>query len=822
MKIPLLWLSDYVELSLSPDEMAHRLSMAGAEVETVEGGADWDGVSVGLVTAVEPHPNADRLRLATVDVGEGEPQTVVCGAPNVAVGQKIAFAREGARLIDPRSGERKKLRRSKIRGVVSAGMVCSERELGLSDEHTGILVLEPDVPLGVPLEQALARAVLARTVLEISATPNRPDHLSVLGIAREVAALTGQTVQEPDRSFAGDGPPVEERTSVVIEDPDLCARYIATVITGVKVGPSPSWMQEALLSAGQRPINNVVDVTNYVMLELGQPLHAFDFERLRGGRIVVRRARAGERLRLIDGSEQALAPDSLVIADAEEAVAVAGVMGGAGSEVSEATTTILLEVASFDSASIRRTAAALKQRTEASTRFEKGLNPELAAVASERAMRLLLETAGGRADAGRVDSYPGEQPAATVRLARRRVEQVLGLDVPAERVRSILAALGFDVRASGADGFEVVAPYWRTDIHIADDLVEEVARILGYDALPSAPLRGSIPDPDPQPLLETRESARDALKGAGLIEVINYVTTSEAIIARVQPPESITQAPPLRLFNPLNMERDQLRTTLRPGLLESYAAAVRRRRDAGGGALGLFEVGKVFWSRADDLPDERWLVAALCGGAVAPFLLEGGSGEGGRGVDFFDAKAVAEAVASSLGVAFRYEAPAAGEGDPALEAGESARIGVGGPSGGKMVGVLGRVQAAVRERFDIEDEVYLLELDVSALAALPRASINVGRVSRFPAVSEDLAVVVEASTPAGAVEAVLLRQELVERAELFDVYVGPQIPSGKRSLAYALTYRAPDRTLTDAEVAAVRASMVGELGRELGGVVREG
>ena len=819
MKIPLLWLSEYVELPLSPDEMAHRLSMAGAEVEAVEGGADWDGVSVGLVTAVEPHPNADRLRLATVDVGEGEPQTVVCGAPNVAVGQKIAFAREGARLIDPRSGERRKLRRSKIRGVVSAGMVCSERELGLSDEHTGILVLEPDVPVGLPLEQALARAVLARASLEISATPNRPDHLSVLGIAREVAALTGQTVQEPDRSFAGDGPPVERRTSVVIEDPDLCARYIATVLTGVKVGPSPSWMQEALLSAGQRPINNVVDVTNYVMLELGQPLHAFDFERLRGGRIVVRRARAGERLRLIDGSEQALAPDSLVIADAEEAVAVAGVMGGAGSEVSEATTTVLLEVASFDSASIRRTAAGLKQRTEASTRFEKGLNPELAAVASERTMRLLLETAGGRADTGRVDSYPGEQPPMTVRLPLRRVEQVLGLDVPAERVRSILAALGFDVRASGDDGFEVVAPYWRTDIHIADDLVEEVARILGYDALPSAPLRGSIPGPDPQPVLETRESARDALKGAGLIEVINYVTTSEAIIARVQPPESIAQAAPLRLLNPLNMERDQLRTTLRPGLLESYGASARRRRDAGGGgALGLFEVGKVFWSRADDLPDERWIAAALVGGAVAPFLLEGDSGEGGRGLDFFDVKAVTEAVAASLRVAFRYSAPPAGEADPALEAGESARIAV----GKQIVGVLGRVQASVRERVDIDEEVYLLELDVSALAALPRAAINVRRVSRFPAVSEDLAVVVEASTPAGAVEAVLLRQELVERAELFDVYVGPQIAAGKRSLAYALTYRAPDRTLTDAEVASVRASMVEELGRELGGVVREG
>ena len=407
MKVPLRWLADYVPITLPVEELAHRLSMAGAEVESIERTGDWgDLVRVGLVTGVEPHPAADRLRLATVDYGGDAPQTVVCGAPNVAAGQKIAFALEGASLHDAHSGKTRKLKRSKIRGVVSAGMVCSELELGLSDEHEGILVLDDAAAVGTPLSE-----VLGETVLDITPTPNRPDHFSVLGIAREVAALTGQAVREPEIDYPQEGPPIAEGTSVEIADPDLCGRYIATIIRGIRVGPSPEWLQRRLAASGQRPINNVVDVTNFVMLEMGQPLHAFDYDRLDEGRIVVRRPRPGEAITLLDGSDHQLGADHLLIADATTGRALAGVMGGADSEVAPETTNVLLEAAGFAPDNTRRTAAALKQRTEASLRFEKGLNPELAALASARAMRLLLETGGGIADHGVADAYPGEAAA---------------------------------------------------------------------------------------------------------------------------------------------------------------------------------------------------------------------------------------------------------------------------------------------------------------------------------------------------------------------------------------------------------------------------
>ncbi len=364
--------------------------------------------------AVEPHPNADRLTLATVNLGGGESITVVCGAPNVAAGQKIAFARTGARLIDGHTGEPSVLRAARIRGVESAGMVCSEKELGLSDYHEGILVLPEDAPLGTPLA-----GYLGDTILDLDVTPNRPDCLSVLGVAREVAALTGGSVREPPHTYPEEGPPIAERASVEIADPDLCYRYVATLIDGVKVGPSPAWMQERLLAAGMRPINNIVDITNYVMMELGQPLHAFDFDAIRGGKIIVRRARRGEPLATLDGVQRRLEPDMLVIADPGGAVALAGVMGGADSEVSDATTSILLESANFNNISIRRTSNALKLKSEASSRFDKGLSPELSAIAARRATKLIVELAGGRAALGIVDVYPGKAPRDQDRSAPR-------------------------------------------------------------------------------------------------------------------------------------------------------------------------------------------------------------------------------------------------------------------------------------------------------------------------------------------------------------------------------------------------------------------
>ena len=813
VRVPLNWLREYVDVTMPVEELAHRLSMAGAEVdEIVNTGGEWEGVSVGLVTEIAPHPNADRLRLATVDVGDGAPQTVVCGAPNVAEGQHIAFAREGAMMVDAHSGDLKKLRKSKIRGVESAGMVCSERELGMSDEHEGILVLDDRLADGTALGTPL-RDVLGEWVLDIASTPNRPDHNSILGIAREVAALTGETVREPDASYETSGPAVEVRTSVEIMDADLCPRYTAAVIEGLTVQPSPSWMQEALVAAGQRPINNVVDVTNYVMLEMGQPLHAFDFEKLGGGRIIVRRAAEGESIRLIDDSTHKLTTENLVIADADQAVAVAGVMGSGDSEVSESTTLVLLEAATFVGPNNRRTAAALKKRTEASQRFEKGLSVDLAMAASKRAMKLLLEAGGGKADAGHVDAFPGDGATVLVEMPRARLTQVLGVEVDEARVVAILESLGFVVRTSEA-AYSVDVPYWRSDVRIADDVVEEVARIIGYDNLPSVALSGAVPDPEPQPLLLRREAIRDALAAAGFREVINYSATSATTraLAPSGPSSPADERTALRLLNPMSSERDELRTSLRAGVLQNFGANVRQQR----GPLGLFEVGKVFWPREGDLPEERLQLVAVYGGTVGGDAHQAET----RPVDFFDAKGVAEGLGASLRMALTFDQAQAADGS--LVEGASAVVNAVATADGEALGVLGQVRPDVAARFDIEGPLFLLELDVTALSALPEASTTVGSLSRFPSVEEDLAIVVDDEIPAATVAALLTRQKLVESVALFDVYRGEQIEVGKKSLAYAVSYRAADRTLTEKDVTRVRRGIVKQLERELGASLREG
>ncbi|MFN8559696.1 MAG: phenylalanine--tRNA ligase subunit beta [Dehalococcoidia bacterium] len=453
MKIPVKWLSEYVPMTLPLDDLAWKLTLGAAEVEGItRSGGDWDRVRVAEVLRVEPHPNAERLRLVTVNLGDRE-QRVVCGAPNVAQGQRIAFGEVGARLIDGHTGGPMELKPAKIRGVESAGMVLSERELGMSEDHEGILVLPPDAPVGTPLRDFLGDAVL-----ETASWANRPDLLSIMGVAREVAALTGQRVREPAVTLDESGRPAAARVTVRIDDPDLCPRYTAMVIEGITIGPSPVWMQERLTAAGMRPINNVVDITNYVMLEYGQPLHAFDYDRIRGQAISVRRARPGETLVTLDGEPRGLTPDMLAICDPEGPVALAGVMGGRDSEVHDGTRTVLLEAATFNGPNIRRTAFRLKMRSEASARFEKGLPAELAPVGARRAAQLMAELCGGRVAPGIVDAYPAPAPHPSVVTPAARLRQVLGIDIPPGRVREVLTALGFEVAWSAPDTYVVTPP----------------------------------------------------------------------------------------------------------------------------------------------------------------------------------------------------------------------------------------------------------------------------------------------------------------------------------------------------------------------------
>lgn len=799
MRVPLRWLSEYVDLTVEPEVLARKLTVAGAEVGEVISTGTWDGIYVAQVLKVEPHPNADRLRLATVNAGGEEKPRVVCGAPNIKKGQKVAYATLGSKLIDGHTGEVVTLKAARIRGVESQGMICSEKELGLSDEHEGILVLPPEAEVGAPLA-----SVLGDTVFDIDVTANRPDWLSILGIAREAAALTGVKWRDPSIQYPTGKASAAKFVKVQIEAPDLCPRYVGAIIENVKVGPSPQWMQDRLRAAGMRPINNVVDITNYVMLEMGQPLHAFDYEKVRGKRIVVRRAHKNERITLLDGSKHRLGEDVLVIADGEGPTAVAGVMGGGMSEVSARTKTVLLEAANFNGPSIRRTSQALKLRTDASTRFEKGLSRLLPPIAAQRAVKLMVELCGGRAANGLVDCYPAPEKEHRITLTMARLERVLGLSLPPEQVRRVLTSLGFGCRWMPPDRFIVRVPYWRTDVWIADDVVEEVARIIGYDELPTTQLRGAIPEDVPQPLRDLRERVRSAMAAAGMQEVITYSLTDMESLERVLSREDLAITPPLRVANPLSRQYEYARTTLRHALLQTLAANIGGKQDL----LALYEVARVYIPRNGDLPHE---VETLCG-VISGRRPDRWGQPSGDPADFYDAKGALDYLFGELRLAAEYREAT----EFAYLPGRTAAVFV----GDARVGLVGQVHPDVAASFDIGRDVVMFEVDIEAL--LPHVSpvVRYQPISHYPAVEEDLAVVVGADVPAGKVRELIRGFPLVADARIFDVYTGDPVPPGKKSLAFSVSYQAPDRTLTEADVAKQRARIVERLRRELDAELR--
>lgn len=797
MRVPLSWLAERVPLRTPPDELARRLTIAGLETAYDPGpGAGWANVVVGLVTDVRPHPNADRLRLADVDTGDAT-QTVVCGAPNLAAGQKIAFARVGAVLANGKTGEPMELTAAVIRGVESAGMVCSERELGLSDEHEGILVLSAESPVGAPLADALPSG----GALEVEVTPNRGDCLSVLGVAREVAAVTGERVAEPPADYPEEGAPIADAASVEIADAALCSRYTCSLIRGVSVGPSPDWLRKSLEDAGHRSINNVVDVTNYVMLECGQPLHAFDLDQVRDGRIIVRPAAEGERFASLDGQEHALRPPMLMIADPERAIGLAGVMGGANSEMTESTRNVLLESATFNATNTRRTANALKLRTDASLRFEKGLNPELAERALRRATRLILEMAGGEAAQGVCDEFPGKSSAPRIPFSHAGLRRLLGADFPEAQVRGALDALGFAVEDAADGAMTVTPPYWRTDVNIEEDVIEEVARIIGYDVIEGAPLEGAVPSAIPQPERALREEARDALVAFGLQETISHTLVSREDAALPDGRE------PLAVHNPMSQEQSCLRTSLRPALLRGAALALRQTR-----AGGVFETGRVFIPRPDDLPDERETAAVvLAGPREAPHWERGANDANApEWAGFYDAKGVAEGLLARFGVSAAFERAS----DPMLHPGRSAAILV----NGEPVGVVGELSADAVKAFDLAaPKAAMMEVDLQRLAPhVPAMRSSFAPFSRYPSATRDIAPDLSVRVSAQAALDVIAAHPLVVRATPFDLFEGGALPEGVKSLTFNAEFQSPDRTLTAGEVndavAAIRKRMEVELG----------
>jgi len=800
MKVSLKWLSDYVDITVPPGELAERMTMAGVEASEIRViGENWGNILVGKIVGVDAHPNADRLRLVTVDLGKQQ-STVVCGAPNVAVGDKVAFAHVGARLVDGHTGAVVELKPAKIRGVASEGMICSERELGISDRHEGIMVLPAEVSVGAPLSECIGD-----TILDLDITPNRPDCLSVIGIAREIAALTGNKLNLPDVHYDESEDAIGSFVSVEIVEPDLCPRYCASLLTGVKITSSPQWLQQRLLACGMRPISNIVDVTNYVMLEYGQPLHAFDYKKIRGEQIIVRRAQKGEAITSLDGVERALDQNLLVIADKERPVAVAGIMGGLDAEVTDDTTVVLIEAANFNQAVIRRGGSDLRLSSEASLRFEKGLSRDLPLVALKRATQLMAELTGAKTARGMIDVYPGKRQTEPMLLSAAQVERLLGMDVGVSEIVKSLELLGFVCEQTETiSQIRVNIPWWRTDIGCTADLVEEVIRIIGYDNVPTTMLSAPIPEREPMPMLDLRRRLRSGLVGCGFQEVLTYSLTNLEAMSKLSPEHHQESSAWVRVSNPMSKDYEYLRTSLRAGIL-SVLARNERYQEKG---IRLFEVGKVFLPRENDLPTEKEM---LCVVLNSPRSESHWWGEA-KPVDFFTTKGIVETLVSQLRLVVSFEA---GE-DESLCLGRTANIVV----DNNVVGVIGELRPKVCEAFDLSEAVYLIEFDLEKLLSFTSGSKEYQPIPRYPSSARDVALLVDERITYHQVYSVIRSFPLVNQVTLFDLYGGKQVPTGKKSFAIRIVYQSPVHTLTDEEVNEAQQQILDQLYQELGAALR--
>jgi phenylalanyl-tRNA synthetase beta chain len=800
MRVPLRWLAEWIAL---PDEAAllARLTQGGLEVEeVVRVGPDLSGVRVGHVLTCEKHPQADRLSLCRVDLGEAEPAQIVCGAPNVAAGQKVAVVSPGARLPDGR-----KLQKAKIRGVTSHGMICSAAELGLAEQADGILVLDVAAPAGAPVDSVLA---VGERVVDLALTPNRGDCASLLGVAREVRAHFGGDVEIPPTEAPEQGPSAAADLRVEIADPAGCLRYTARLVRGVRVGSSPAWLQQRLEAAGMRPIDVVVDVTNLVMLEFGQPLHAFDAGTLRGGVVRVRRALPGEKLTTLDGETRTLEPDDLLIADAERAIALAGVMGGAETQVTDRTRDVLLESAHFDATYVRRTARRLGLHSEASYRFERQVDTAGVRRACDRAARLLGELANGSVAPGVLEATGDEVNAEPViTLAPERVNRLLGTALSGAEISALLARVEVRVDDAVASPLRCRVPSWRNDLRRAEDLVEEVARIHGFDEIPA-----TLPVQRLAPVVVARsrrvsEAARNALSAAGLFECMTLPFARPADLDRMGLATDDARRRLVRLQNPLTEDEGALRTFLLPSLLGVVQANRARQVER----IRIFEVGRTFHPRAgDELPDERLALAAA--------ITQGGERLWDAGAPiFFELKGALEQVFEAIGVAAEFSP---GGGEPFWHPTSSAHLEV----AGRPVGGLGELHPDVAARFEIDVPCALLSLDLDALIASRLAMHRFEEPSRQPQMRRDLAVLLPRDAAAGRVlEAIrsTAGPHLVEAA-VFDRYEGPGIPEGRVSVAFRLVFQRPDRTLTDAEVTRASERVVAMLADRFRGELRHG
>ena len=801
MKFTLNWLKDYIDFDLSPEELSDRLTMAGLEVEDViYQGKGLENIVTAQITELTPHPNAEKLSLCKVTDAENN-YDIVCGAANMKAGDKVALAKIGAKLPPgPKFAEGLKIKKTKIRGEVSEGMLCAENELGLGEESDGIIILSESANVGSEIVDELG---LNDVVFEVGITPNRPDCLSVIGVAREVAALTGKTVKHPDLKIAEEGEDINNVAKVELLDPEKCPRYSCRVIKNVKIGPSPAWLKRRLESSDIRSINNVVDITNFVLLEFGQPLHAFDYNLLEENKIVVRAAKDGEIIKTLDGIERKLTPSDLLICDGKKPVALAGVMGGASTEVSENTKDVLLESAYFDPVTIRRTSKATGLRSESSYRFERGVDPNSIVKALNRAAELMRELTDGEIATGVIDEYPIPIEPTEVHLSLDKANQVLGTNIGSDELTKIANGLEFDVIHSSGSEFTFRIPTFRVDITREIDLIEEAARLHGYNNIPTTLPSVKMKSDKVNINKFVQDKFEEVFISSGFNEVINYSFEDQSLLSLINQTEA------LKILNPLTTESSAMRTSLVPGLLKNAILNLNHQEQD----LRLFEIGKVYLPvENSELPNEIRKIAATATGTRMPEFW------GKEEFDFFDFKSILEKSFKSLMIWDDVEFQDAQEIE-FLHPGKSAKLMI----GDKQIGCIGELHPNLSEKLDISKNLYVLEIDLDTTAAISKEkSKSFKPLPKFPSVRRDIALIIDNSIPVGGIleEIDKIGSSLIEDAAIFDVYTGDHVEEGKKSVAVSLQLRASDKTLTEEEVNKVQDKTLKKLGLALGAELR--
>ncbi|MDP4200624.1 MAG: phenylalanine--tRNA ligase subunit beta [Bacteroidota bacterium] len=806
MRISLNWLSEYISVPFivgdGPVELSDRLTMLGIEVEAIERPAEkMAKVVVGEVLEVTPHPNADKLRLAKVNIGAAEPLRIVCGAPNVRAGLKVPVALIGADL-----GEGFVIKKSKIRGETSEGMICSERELGISNKHEGIWELPLEFETGAPLATALG---LEDVIFEIGITPNRADCLSHIGIAREIRAITGEMLQLPEIKIAPTGGEIAGQVRISLPEPELCPRYVAKLVRGVTIAPSPDWLKRRLEAVGLRPINNVVDVTNFVLMEYGHPLHAFDFDVVESGQIVVRTAKGfADEYVTLDGKTRKLPPGALLITDGKKPLGIAGIMGGENSEIRDTTRNVLIESAYFQPASIRRTAKALGLSTDASYRFERGTDFDVLRAAAERAAQMIVELGGGEAVGGLVDEYPAPIARKEFRFRPARANMLIGMPTPEARIREIFARLDIEIASARQDEWTLRSPSYRIDLEREEDAIEEVARLVGYDEIPTSAFEGAPLGMarEPLSLREFDELLRSTLIALGATECVSVPIIARADAARFDPA-------PVALLNPLNAERDHMRTSIAINLLD--AARVSERFGAGGGRI--FEVGNVFSyatkpQQLGHVLEKTQIGLLLFGEQVAKSAYNAQA----IASDIFAVKGLVNLLLTRCGL----PQPAFRPADVSyLHRGESLEV----SAGGKIVGTIGKLDAAIAKQYDLRHDAYLALLDHPVIYELARSARaepkHVKPLPKYPSMERDIALVLDRGIAAQTVESAIQQAApglLIESIRLFDEFQSKEMKGAReRSLAFHLVFRSTERTLEEKEVDEITHSIIKHLEGEL-------